>query len=224
MILEEYNFKKVVKEQKVCIELPKDWIGKEVEIIVKPVDLLNLKAIKKELTLLIQDLFWVIESDEPFELMNELQTMDSGTASRILLVLQDINRLIEFEANRIDLGPLIDAAKLTGTEETVVLDCLLSFLREKREHRMLINFPKRFRKANFAKSASKIELIQLERRFHEVNRNVAEKVYCSIQEQLEQAGLKSPSEVLKDFEVRAAPIIVKKAYEITKSVAVSQTP
>lgn len=95
MILEEYNFKKVVKEQKVCIELPKDWIGKEVEIIVKPVDLLNLKAIQNELTLLIQDLFWVSESDEPFELMNELQIPENTRIEKWVVDKLNLDKPIE---------------------------------------------------------------------------------------------------------------------------------
>jgi len=95
MILEEYSFKKEVKESKVCIELPKEWVGRMVEIVVKPINLLKIKAINDELSNLISGLNWVSETDEPLYIIVDHRLPNNVKLEKWLIKNFDLKQPIE---------------------------------------------------------------------------------------------------------------------------------
>lgn len=95
MILEEYSFKKEIKDSKISIELPLEWIGRTVEIVVKPISILKTKAISDELSNLITGLYWVSESDEPFEIIVDHRLPVNMKLEKWLIKKFDLKQPIE---------------------------------------------------------------------------------------------------------------------------------
>ena len=95
MILEEYSFKKEIKDSKISIELPLEWIGRTVEIVVKPISILKTKAISDELSSLITGLYWVSESDEPFEIIVDHRLPVNMKLEKWLIKKFDLKQPIE---------------------------------------------------------------------------------------------------------------------------------
>lgn len=147
-------------------------------------------------------------------LTDKLDEFNSGTASQILMALQDAYRMVEIEVERTDVTSMVAAATIEGVNTIELLRCLSNILYSECEYEMLTRLRKRLKQNGFEPLPSKEAIVSLKTRLYELARLAAQNTYPAMREDLERIGFFAEQEVVEDLTHIAAPKIIGHAYNV----------